>query len=87
MPTQKESETCRICDPSVVEDIFCELVSKIGVEPDRCRELMEKRREKKIGYPELLEGLGLDDEGFDRTLDLALDKAEKSVGPRKTGRP
>jgi len=68
---------CVLCAPETVEQVFCELIRKVGVKPERCRELMEKRREKKISYPEFLKELGLDGETFDQTLEKALDEAFK----------
>ena len=82
----KKDEPCELCDPTadLIERMFCELVSKAGkTEPNRCKKLMEKKRVKRISYPELLEGLGLDDASFDRHLDVALKRASKIVKPKK----
>ena len=82
----QKKEECELCDPTadLIERMFCELVSKVGkTEPARCKELMEKKRMKRISYPELLEGLGLDNASFDRHLDVALKRAEKIVKPKR----
>jgi len=81
MEANSQSESCELCEDvaGTIERIFCELVSKVGVEPKRCKELMERKRRKEISYPQLLKGLGLDDETFDRHLDVALKRTEKLV--------
>ena len=85
MSLPKKEQECELCDVTAdtIERIFCELVGKTGVEPKRCKDLMERKRRKEISYPQLLEGLGLDDATFDRHLDIALKKTEKIVKPKR----
>jgi len=84
MAKKRRVEECRLCVDDVaeaVERFFCDQVGKEGVDPERCRRLMEKRRKKEISYPELLKELKLDEESFERNLDLALDRLEKAPRP------
>ena len=84
MSEKKKEEPCELCDDTadMIERFFCELLSRDDKARAECKSAMEQKRLKKISYPELLNRLGLDDDSFDRHLDVALKKAERIVKPK-----
>jgi len=82
-----KEEKCEVCDSTadLIERVFCSLVSKLGVQPESCKNLMERKRRKEIEYNQLVEGLNLTKEQFNHNLDLALKKAEMIIKTKKRG--
>lgn len=63
----------------LIEEIFCSSLRSDEKARKECRRLMKAKRQKKLGYEELLARLGVDKETFDRTLRKAVEDVKERL--------